>query len=152
MTNWCFMFSICLTVIKWPTLGVLSGPKDPIPLRHFGFKEILAKVDLMEDRFDRLMAFDESLVLPNPLVAGQGASAWGEGVAVYGAARGYRWQHTMPTLMASMYGFECEEEMADTKQYLLSHGSYQLEQVSLVALHDQLYFLCGRVNVPTACT
>ena len=58
----------------------------------------------------------------------------------------------MPTLMASMYGFECEEEMADTKQYLLSHGGYQLEQVSLVALYDQLYFLCGGVNVPTACT
>ena len=47
-----FMFSICLTVIKWPTLGVLSGPRDPIPLRHFGAKEILAKVDLMEDQFD----------------------------------------------------------------------------------------------------
>ena len=36
----------------------------------------------------------------------------------------------MPMLMASMYGFNCEEEMADTKQYLLSHGGYQLEQVS----------------------
>ena len=54
---------------------MLSGPKDPIPLRHFGVTEILAKVDLMEDRFDCPMAFDESLVLPNPLVAGQGASA-----------------------------------------------------------------------------
>ena len=32
--------------------------------------------------------------------------------------------------MASMFGFDCEEEMADTKQYLLSHGGYQLEQVS----------------------
>ena len=32
--------------------------------------------------------------------------------------------------MASMFGFECEEEMADTKQYLLNHGGYQLEQVS----------------------
>ena len=53
-------------------------------------KEILAKVDLMEDQFDHPMAFDESLVLPNLLVAGQGASTWGEGVAVYGVARGYR--------------------------------------------------------------
>ena len=76
------------------------------------------------------MAFDEALVPPNLLVVGQGISAWGEGVAVYGVARGYRWQHTMPIVMASMYGFDCEEEMADTKQYLLSHGGYQLEQVS----------------------
>ena len=75
------------------------------------------------------MAFDEAQVLPNPFVPGQGVGAWGEGIAVYGAARGYRWQHTMPMLMASMFGFDCEEEMADTKQYLLSHGGYQLEQV-----------------------
>ena len=48
---------------------------------------------------------------------------------MYGAARGWRQLHTMPTLMASMYGFKCEEEMADMKQYLLSHSGYQLEQV-----------------------
>ena len=72
----------------------------------------------------------ESRVPPTPVVAGQGFSAWGEGVAVYGVARGYRRQHTTPTLMASMFGFDCEEEMADTKQYLLSHGGYQLAQVS----------------------
>ena len=33
-------------------------------------------------------------------------------------------------LMASMFGFDCDEEMAATKQYLLSHRGYQLEQVS----------------------
>ena len=61
---------------------------------------------------------------------GRVSSAWDEGVAVYGVAKGYRQQHTMPTLMASMFGFGCEEEMADTKQYLLGHGGYQLEHVS----------------------
>ena len=84
----------------------------------------------MEDQFDHPMVFDEAQVPPNPLVAGKGVGAWGEGVAVYGVARGFQHQSTMPTLMASMYGFECEEEMADTKQYLLNHGGYQLEQVS----------------------
>ena len=109
---------------------MLSGPKDPIPLRHFGLKETKAKVDLMEDQYDRPMVFDEAQVLPYPVVAGQGVGAWGKGVAVYGVAKGYRHLHTMPTLMASMFGFDCEEEMADTKQYLLNHGGYQLEQVS----------------------
>ena len=84
----------------------------------------------MEDQFDRPMEFDEAQVPPYPVVTGQGVSAWVEGVVVYGVARGYRRQHTMPTLMASMFGFDCEEEMADTKQYLLGHGGYQLEQVS----------------------
>ena len=65
-------------------MGVFSGPKDPIPLRHFGQRrEMLAKIDLMEDRFDHPMAFDEGLVLPNPFVPGQGVGTWGEGIAMY---------------------------------------------------------------------
>ena len=36
----------------------------------------------------------------------------------------------MTSLMAEMYGFVSEEEMQDTKAYLWSHGSYQLEQVN----------------------
>ena len=100
-----------------------------MPLRHFGLKEVKAKVNLMEDLYDQPMEFDEARVPPDSAVAGQDISAWGQGVAVYGAAKGYRQQHTMPTLMASMFGFDCEEEIADTKQYLLTHGGYQLEQV-----------------------
>ena len=112
------------------------------PLRHFGLKEIKAKVDLMEDQFDRPMLFNPSLI-PDPAVAGQNVGAWGQGVAVYGAAKGYKRPCTMPTLMSSMYGFECEEEMDDTKRYLLAHGGYQLEQVSLPirSLCNVLYYL-----------
>ena len=124
------MFNYYLTVSKCSTLGVLSGPKDSIALRHFGLKETKAKVDLMEDQYDHPMEFDEAQVPPYPVVAGQGVDAWDEGVAVYGADIGYRHQHTTPTLMASMFRFDCEEEMADTKQYLLNHDGYQLEQVS----------------------
>ena len=36
--------------------------KDPIPLRHFGKKVMLAKIDLMEDLYDVPMTFDESLI------------------------------------------------------------------------------------------
>ena len=113
---------------KRSTLGMLVGPKDPIPLRHFSLKEMKAKVDLMEDRYDLPMKFDLALI-PDPPVAGQNVGTWGQGVAIYGATRGYRRPHRMPTLLASMFGFDCEEEMQDTKQYLLSHGSFQLEQV-----------------------
>ena len=121
----------CLTIIERSILDILLlGPKDPIPLCHFGLKEIKAKVDLMEDQFDHPMLFDPALI-PDPAVAGQNIGAWGQGVAVYGAAKGFKHSHTTPTLMSSMYGFECEEEMDDTKWYLLAHGGYQLEQVSL---------------------
>ena len=111
------------------TMGVFSGPKDPIPVHHFGKREMMAKIDLIEDRFDLPMSFEESRVPPNPFVHGQGVSTWGKGIAVYSAARGHRQQQCTPMLMASMFGFNCEE-MADTKQYLHSHGGYQLEQVS----------------------
>ena len=84
----------------------------------------------MEDQYNHPMEFDEAQVPPYPVVAGQGVSAWGEGVAVYGVAKGYQHPHTMPTLMASMFGFDCEEEMDATKQYLLAHSGYQLKQVS----------------------
>ena len=90
------MFVSCVIASKHSTSGMLSGPKDPIPLRHFGKKEVMAKVDLMEDLYDQPMEFDEAWVLPASVVAGQGASAWGEGMAVYGAAKGYRHPHTMP--------------------------------------------------------
>ena len=90
MTNSLSCLAICLTAIERPTLSVLSGPKDPIPLWHFGLKEMLAKVDLLEDQFDHPMAFNEAQVPPNPFVPRQGVGPWGKGIAVYGAARGYR--------------------------------------------------------------
>ena len=108
---------------------MLSVPKDPIPLCHYGIKETKARVDLMEDQFDRPMVFEPDLI-PDPAVAGESVGAWGQGVAMYGAAKGHKHPRTMPTLLASMLGFECEEEMDDTKRYLLAHGGYQLEQVS----------------------
>ena len=36
-----------------------------------------------------------------------------------------------PSLMANMYGFASKEEMSNMKDYLLSHGGYQLEQVGV---------------------
>ena len=87
----------------------------------------------MEDHFDRPMVFDPAQI-KDPAIVGQNIGDWGQGVAVYGADKGFKHPRTTPTLMSSMYGFECEEEMDDTKKYLLTHGGYQLEQVSLPTL------------------
>ena len=70
----------CLISMKRSTLDILLlGPKDPIPLWHFGLKEVKARVDLMEDQFDRPMVFDPALI-PDPAVAGQSVGAWGDRV------------------------------------------------------------------------
>ena len=61
-------------------IWVFSEVKDPVPLWHFGKKEVLAKIGLMEDQYDIPMIFDESHVPPAPFVPGQDISSWGEGV------------------------------------------------------------------------
>ena len=67
---------------------VCCSPKDPIPLRHLGKKEVLTKINLMEDQYDEPMVFDESRIPTQvpPVVAGQDHGAWGYSVGVYGAA------------------------------------------------------------------
>ena len=105
-------------------------------MRHFGKREVFAKIDLMEDRFDIPMQFDPDCILANtsPAAVGEEIGSWGYSVAVFSAARGHRREDEMPSLMADMYGFVSEEEMSDTKDYLRSHGNYQLEQVSVTQL------------------
>ena len=99
-------------------------------------------MDLMEDQFDCPMSFDPALIT-DPAVAGQGTGAWGQGVAVYGAAKGYKHPRTMPTLMSNMFGFECEEEMDDAKKYLLLHRGYQLRSLFNVFDNRTMrYFSC----------
>ena len=106
--------------------------KDPISLWHFGKKEMLAKIDLMEDQFDKPMTFDESCIPAHvmPIAAGEEVRAWSYGVSMYGAALSHRREVVTLSLMVDMYGFASEEEMSDTKDYLHAHRNYQLEQVS----------------------
>ena len=110
--------------------------KDPIPLRHYGKKEMLAKIDLMEDQYDVPMQFDPDCIPSHatPAAVGGKVVLWGYGVAVFGAARDHRREVATPSLMADMYGFTSEEEMSDMKDYLCSHGNYQLEQVRATLL------------------
>ena len=106
-----------------------SEVRDPVPLRHFGKREVLAKIDLMEDWFDAPMLFDATRILPMPFMPAQGRGAWGPGVAVSGEAWGHKRAISTPSLMADMFGFASEEEMEETKAYLQRNGNYQLEQV-----------------------
>ena len=78
-------------------LVLVLAMKDPIPLQHFGKKEILAKIDMMEDRFDEPMTFDESLIPAHVvlLAAGEEIGSWGYGVSIMVLLRatGGSWKH-----------------------------------------------------------
>ena len=85
----------------------------------------------MEGEYNLPMRFDEVKIPSAPAAAGQNIGEWGYSVTVYGAAQGHCWSKQIPSLMVDMFGFSCEEEMVDMKQYLREHGNYQLEQVSV---------------------
>ena len=104
---------------------------DPIWLKHFGKKEILKKIDLMEPEFDEPMTFDKSRVLDQSAAAGAEIGSWGYGVQVYRVARGCKRKKETPSLFADMCGFSSEEEIQDVGQYLQTHSNYQIEQVSV---------------------
>ena len=63
---------------------------DPIWLKHFGRREILKKIDLMEPEFDQPMMFDDSRVPDQPVASGAEIGSWGYRVQVYGVARGHK--------------------------------------------------------------
>ena len=84
----------------------------------------------MEDEYDVSMRFDVACIPLVPSAAGQQIGEWGYGVGMYGAAHGYVCEKETPSLMLSMYGCRCDEELQDTQKYLWEHGSYQLEHVS----------------------
>ena len=112
-------------------LSLVPGCQDPIHLKHFGKREILKEINLMEPKFDQPMMFDESRVLDQPAAAGAEIGSWGYGVQVYGVARGHKRKKETPSLLADLCGFSSEEEMQDVMQYLQTHGDYQIEQVSV---------------------
>ena len=109
--------------------SVFVEVQDPIRLKHFGKKEILAKIDLMEPEYNTPMAFDDAQIPSTPVAVGQNIGEWGYGIGVFSVACGHAHEHETPSLLADMCGFKSEEEMDDTKAYLQSHRGYQLEQV-----------------------
>ena len=69
--------------------SVFVEVQDPIRLKHFGKKEILAKIDLMEPEYDIPMTFDDAQIPSTPVAAGQNIREWGYGIGVFGAAHGH---------------------------------------------------------------
>ena len=97
---------------------------------------MLAKIDLMKDWYDVPMWFDLDCIPAHatPAALGEEVRSWDYGVAMFGSTRGHSREVVTPSLIADMYGFASKEEMSDTKDYLHSHGNYQIEQVGVTQL------------------
>ena len=79
--------------------------QDPIRLKHFGKKEILAKLDLMEPEYDIPMTFDDAQIPYTPAAAGQNIGEWGYGIGVFGAVCSHAHECETPSLLADMCRF-----------------------------------------------
>ena len=107
-------------------------------LIHYGRKEVLARIQVMEDEYDVPMAY----VDPGPAIPGAAHTSnpdkpWGEGITVVDPTQPLKGRIT-PSLMADSYGFRGEEEWIRVQKYLKSHGGWQLEQVGVTDGSDGL--------------
>ena len=106
-------------------LESLVEPPD-CRLIHYGRKEVLARIQAMEDEYDVPMAY----VDPSPAPTSDPDKPWGEGITVVGPTQPLKGRIT-PSLMADSYGFRGEEEWIRVQKYLKAHGGWQLEQVGV---------------------
>ena len=109
-----------------------SGP-GVIPLKHYRKCKVLGKTGNMEAKDDEPMHFNPDL-LPTTSRATTDelqCGLWDYGVAVMGKPKKSKGRQT-PTLEAAQYGFRGGKELLLVKQYLYSHGKYQLVTVSLI--------------------
>ena len=78
---------LCI-LISLVSPSVFVEVQDPIRLKHFSKKEILAKIDLMEPEYDVPMTFDDARIPSTPVAAGQNIGEWGYGIGVFGVVHG----------------------------------------------------------------
>ena len=100
----------------------------------------------MEPEFDQPMMFDKSRVPDQPAAAGVEIGSWGYEVQVYGAARGHKRKKETPSLLTNMCGFSSEQKMQDARQYLQTHGNYQIEQVSVKSHWSHCIIFCQSIG------
>ena len=88
---------------------------------------MLGKIGNMEAKYDEPMHFDPDLLPTTSRATGDELQCglWDYGVAVVGKPKRSMGKQT-PTLEAAQYGFRGGEELLSVKQYLYSHGKYQL--------------------------
>ena len=106
-------------------------------LVHYGRKEILACIQVMEVEYDVPMAY----VDPGPAIPGAAPTSdpdkpRREGITVVGPAQPLKGKIT-PSLMADSYGFRGEEDWIRVQKYLKAHGGWQLEQVGVTDGSDR---------------
>ena len=100
---------------------------DPpvLPLVHCGKREVLSVISSMEGEYNAILDWRSSTGSVPPGATTQ----WGSSIVIAGEVKGIhglKWK----SFMADMYGFANDRELQAIKAYLLSHGNFEIEQVT----------------------
>ena len=78
-------------------------------LIHYGKREVLARIEAMEEYNEPLVYVDPGPAVPGAGPTGDPSKPWGEGITVWGPVQPLKGRLN-PSLMADSYGFWGEEE------------------------------------------
>ena len=101
---------------------------DPpaLPLIHYGKREVRSVISSMEGEYNAILDWRSSTSSVPPGATTQ----WGSSIVISGQAKRIHGSK-QKSFMADMYGFASDGELQAIKAYLLSHGNFEIEQVTL---------------------
>ena len=101
---------------------------DPpaLPLVHYGKREVRSVISSMEGEYKAILDWRGSTSSVPPGATTQ----WGSSIVISGQAKRNHGSKRK-SFMADMYGFASNGELQAIKAYLLSHGNFEIEQVTL---------------------
>ena len=100
---------------------------DPpaLPLVHYGKREVRSVVSSMEGEYNAILDWRSSTGSVPPGATTQ----WGSSIVIAREAKRIHGSKRK-SFMADMYGFANDGELQAIKAYLLSHGNFEIEQVT----------------------
>ena len=115
----CYLWSLVLVCV-W---SLVDPPA--LPLVHYGKQEVLSVISSMEGEYNAILDWRSSTGSVPPGATTQ----WGSSIVIAGEAKRIHGSKRK-SFMADVYGFANDGELQATKAYLLSHGNFEIEQVT----------------------
>ena len=123
-----YVWSLVLVYVWSLVLVYVWSLVDPpaLPLIYYGKREVLAVISSMEGDYNAILDWRSSTGSVPPGVTMQ----WGSSIVIAGEVKRIHGSKRK-SFMADMYGFANDGELQAIKAYLLSHGNFEIEQVTL---------------------
>ena len=124
----CHLWSLAFVyvwLLAFPKVWSLADP-PALSLIHYGKREVLEVISSMEGDYNAILDWRSSTGSVPPGATTQ----WGSSIII---ARETKKIHgsKRKSFMADMYGFANDGELQAIRAYLLSHGNFEIEQVTL---------------------